>query len=91
MEAIVREVWGEQGKGLSLHSMRHYVQNLLDDDIEVGEKLARDLMGHEGKDVHSRNYGDASPLQLMKSAIERLPSVFPLDRLAHMRGEPTAR
>ena len=81
MEAIIPGIWGEQGEGLSLQSMRHYVQNLLDNDNEVGEKLARDIMGHEGKDVHSRNYGDPSPLPLLKFAIDRLPSVFPPELL----------
>ncbi|MBL4917088.1 DUF6538 domain-containing protein [Szabonella alba] len=80
MEAVIKEIWGNAGQGLSLHSMRHYVQNILDNDPMVGDKLARDIMGHEGHDVHSRSYGTASPLERLQAGIERLPSVFPVER-----------
>lgn len=51
MEKIVREIWGEAGDGLSVQSIRHYVQHLLDLDKNVPEKVSRDLMGHEGGSV----------------------------------------
>lgn len=76
MEKIIREIWGEAGGGLSVHSIRHYVQHLLDLDKDVPEKVVRDLMGHEGTDVHSSVYGDRSPLGSLKAAVDRLPSLM---------------
>ena len=81
VEKLVKEIWGDAGRGLSLHCARHYVQHVLDLDNEVPEKVARDLMGHEGKDVHDSVYGDQSPLPALKAAIERLPSLTGLDEL----------
>ena len=75
IEKLVKEIWGDAGRGLSLNSARHYVQHILDLDKEVPAKVARDLMGHEGKDVHDSVYGDQSPLDALKSAIDRLPSL----------------
>lgn len=80
MEKLVEEVWGEAGDGLSVQSIRHYVQHFLDLDKNVPEKVVRDLMGHEGTDVHSSVYGDQSPLVALKDAIDRLPS--PIDTRA---------
>jgi len=85
MESVIKDIWGESGEGLSLHSMRHFVQDTLDNDPMVGDKLARDIMGHEGHDVHSRVYGNASPLDRLQGAIERLPSVFPIARHGNRR------
>jgi integrase len=75
MEKIVWEIWEEAGDGLSVQSIRHYVQHLLDLDKNVPEKVVRDLMGHEGTDVHSSVYGDQSPLVALKAAVDRLPSL----------------
>jgi integrase len=75
MAKLVQEIWAEAGDGLSVQSIRHYVQHLLDLDKDVPEKVARDLMGHEGTDVHSSVYGDQSPLVALKAAIDRLPSL----------------
>lgn len=75
MDKIVKEIWGDAGKGLSLQSARHYFQHILDLDKDVPEKVVRDLVGHEGKDVHSSVYGDQSPLPALKAALDRLPSL----------------
>ena len=75
MAKLVQEIWAEAGDGLSVQSIRHYVQHLLDLDKDVPEKVARDLMGHEGTDVHSSVYGDQSPLVALKAAIDRLPTL----------------
>lgn len=75
IEKLVAEIWGDAGRGLSLQSARHYVQHVLDLDKEVPAKVARDIMGHEGKDVHDSVYGDQSPLPALKAAIDRLPSL----------------
>lgn len=81
MENLIREIWGKEGEGLSLSSMRHYVQHVLDLDPEVPDKVCRDIMGHEGTDVHSTTYGAASPLDALKAAIDRLPTVLPISAL----------
>lgn len=75
IDKIVKETWGDAGKGLSLQSARHYFQHILDLDKDVPEKVVRDLVGHEGKDVHSSVYGDQSPLPALKAALDRLPSL----------------
>lgn len=75
VEKFVAEIWGTAGDGLSLQSARHYVQHILDLDKEVPAKVARDIMGHEGQDVHESVYGDQSPLPALKAAIDRLPSL----------------
>lgn len=78
MEKIVAEIWGATGEGLSLQSARHYVQHVLDLDKLVPEKVSRELMGHEGTDVHSTVYGDQCPISDLKAAIDRLPSLINL-------------
>ncbi len=75
VEKFVKETWGDAGRGLSLQSARHYVQHVLDLDTEVPAKVARDIMGHEGQDVHESVYGDQSPVPALKAAIDRLPSL----------------
>lgn len=75
MDKIVKEIWGDAGKGLSLQSARHYFQHILDLDKDVPEKVVRDLVGHEGKDVHSSVYGDQSPIRALEAALDRLPSL----------------
>lgn len=77
MESLVKEIWGTEGKGLSLNSMRHYVQDVLDLDPMVPDKVSRDIVGHEGKDTHTTVYGSASPLRALKAAIDKLPTVLP--------------
>lgn len=75
VEKLVKKIWGDAGQGLSVQSARHYVQHVLDLDKEVPAKVARDIMGHEGKDVHDSVYGDQSPIPALKAAIDRLPSL----------------
>jgi DNA-directed RNA polymerase beta subunit len=78
MEKMIAEIWGTTGEGLSLQSARHYVQHLLDLDKLVPEKVSREIMGHEGTDVHSTVYGDHCPISDLKAAIDRLPSLINL-------------
>ena len=74
MRQIIDATLGPAGEGLSFHSFRHYVQSTLE-DIGVAEKVVRDIIGHEGKDTHQRNYSKPTPFHLLKEAIERLPVV----------------
>lgn len=76
MEKLVSAIWGATGEGLSLQSARHYVQHVLDLDKLVPEKVSREIMGHEGTDVHSTVYGDQCPISDLKAAIDRLPSLI---------------
>jgi integrase len=76
LQQVCVEVFGEQEELLTLKSTRHYVQQILDLDPSVPEKVARDILGHEGYDVHTRTYGTASPLRALKAAIDVLPSVI---------------
>lgn len=78
MERMITEIWGAAGEGLSLQSARHYVQHVLDLDKSVPEKVSREIMGHEGTDVHSSVYGDQCPITDLKDAIDRLPSLINL-------------
>lgn len=76
LHQICVEIFGEKDGLLTLKSTRHYVQQILDLDPSVPEKVARDILGHDGHDVHTRTYGTASPLSALKAAIDVLPSVI---------------
>ncbi|WP_226941844.1 site-specific integrase [Pseudooceanicola spongiae] len=71
MRDIVDETLGLDGAKLTFHSLRHYVQNALE-NCEVDEGIVRDLVGHEGKDTHERVYRKASPMAKLRDAIELL-------------------
>ena len=77
MKSLVNEIWGEAGEGLSLNSMRHYVQNFLDLHPTIPDKVSRDLIGHEGTDTHSSVYGEHSPVTDLKRAVDMLPTIVP--------------
>ena len=62
---------------LSFHSLRHYVQNQLD-HAGVDDKVVRDLIGHEGKDIHDKVYRKSSSPQTLLEAIEMLPIITQL-------------
>ena len=72
---ISKELFENEADQVSLHSMRHYVQNILDLNTAVSDKVSRDIVGHDGYDVHTKSYGEASPLVDLKAAIDLLPSV----------------
>lgn len=77
MRLIIDQTIGaEEGKKLSLHSMKHYVQNILSRDTTVPEVVVREIVAHEGKDVHETDYEKGSEIELLKYAIERLPVVY---------------
>lgn len=76
MERIVSDLWASDGVGLSLQSMRHYVQHVLDLDPSIPSKVSRELIGHEGRDIHESTYGDECPIQDLKNGIEKLPSLL---------------
>ncbi len=75
MRDIIDEQLGETGAGLTFHSYRHFVQNALDRN-GVEDKVVRDIIGHEGKDVHERAYRKQSTMAEMKTAIETLTRVM---------------
>lgn len=75
MRDIIDEQLGEVGSGLTFHSYRHFVQNALDRN-GVDDKIVRDIIGHEGKDVHERAYRKQSTMVEMKAAIETLALVM---------------
>ena len=74
MREVIDRSLGAEGAGLTLHSCRHYVQNALD-NFGVDDKVVRDIIGHEGKDTHEKVYRKATPMHILKDAIERLPKV----------------
>ena len=74
MRQIVDQELGADGTKLSFHSLRHYVQNELD-HAGVEDKVVRDLIGHEGKDVHDKFYRKGSPTIELSRAIEAIPDV----------------
>lgn len=75
MRQIIDKTFGAASKGLSFHSLRHYVQGALEHLPGVSEKMLRDLVGHEGKDSHDRNYSKPTPPALLREVIEKLPVV----------------
>lgn len=76
MRQIIDGEFGPNGVGLSFHSLRHYVQNFLEDNSDVSDKVIRDIVGHEGKDVHQKTYSKRAPTPTLRDAINLLPAVF---------------
>lgn len=76
MRQIIDKTFGEEGSGLSFHSLRHYVQGALEHVPEVTDKVLRDIVGHEGKDTHDRTYSKRAPTAVLQAAIEKLPTVI---------------
>jgi len=76
MRQIVDKTFGDEGAGLSFHSLRHYVQGALEHLPEVSDKMVRDLIGHEGKDTHERNYSKPTPPTILRMVVEKLPLVI---------------
>ena len=72
MRQIVNQELGVFGGNLSFHSLRHYVQNQLD-HASVDDKIVRDIIGHEGKDIHEKVYRKPTPPEALSKAIELLP------------------
>ncbi|QPM89658.1 tyrosine-type recombinase/integrase [Pseudooceanicola algae] len=75
MRQIIDQELGTEGKNLSFHSLRHYVQNQLD-HTGVDDKFVRDIIGHEGKDIHDKVYRKSAPLTDLAQAIEQLLKVI---------------
>jgi hypothetical protein len=42
----------------------------------LSDKVIRDILGHEGKDVHDKTYSKPAPVARLREAIEVLPVVF---------------
>lgn len=76
MRQIVNETLGPTGAGLSFHSLRHYVQGILENSSDLSDKVIRDILGHEGKHVHDKNYSKFSPVLSLRKAVETLPVIF---------------
>jgi integrase len=76
MRTIIDDEFGAEGADLSFNSFRHFVQNTLEDYSDASEKVVRDIVGHEGLDVHQRNYSKRAPIQMLWDAIHELPIVF---------------
>ena len=74
MRQIIDQQLGTDGAKLSFHSLRHYVQNQLD-HAGVDDKLVRDIIGHEGKDIHDKVYRKPSPPEALAMAIEQLKKI----------------
>ncbi|MEM5468272.1 site-specific integrase [Celeribacter marinus] len=74
MRQIIDQELREHGAKLSFHSLRHYAQNQLD-HAGVDDKIVRDIIGHEGKDIHDKVYRKSAPLPALSQAIARLPKV----------------
>jgi len=75
MRQMIDQGLGRDGAKLSFHSLRHYVQNQLD-HAGVDDKLVRDIIGHEGKDIHDKVYRKSAPLPALAEAIAQLPTVI---------------
>ncbi|WP_298856929.1 site-specific integrase [uncultured Sulfitobacter sp.] len=74
MRQIIDQQLGAKGEKLSFHSLRHYVQNELD-HAGVDDKVVRDIIGHEGKDIHDKVYRKPSLPPTLNQAINTLPKI----------------
>ncbi|MGJ8597571.1 tyrosine-type recombinase/integrase [Sulfitobacter sp.] len=75
MRQVIDQQLGAEGKKLSFHSFRHYVQNQLD-HAGVDDKIVRDITGHEGADIHDKGYRKASPADTLIKAVQKLPRII---------------
>ena len=75
MRQVIDQELGAEGSKLSFHSLRHYVQNELD-HAGVDDKLVRDIVGHEGIDIHDKVYRKAAPIRTLANAIAALPEIM---------------
>jgi integrase len=80
MRQIIDQQLGKCGAKLSFHSLRHYVQNQLD-HAGVDDKIVRDVIGHEGKDIHETVYRKPTPAKALSEAIEQLPLFSQLSKI----------
>lgn len=85
MRQIIDLELGGEGLPLSFHSFRHYVQNALD-DLGVEDAVVRDIVGHEGKDVHDKVYRKTAALSKLQDAIERLELPLPTGGVGKLGG-----
>lgn len=74
MRTIIDNCFGDEGSKLSFHSLRHYAQNELANS-GVESRIVRDIIGHEGEDVHDKVYTKTAPVAVLAEAIEKLPVV----------------
>lgn len=75
MRQVIDQELGAEGSNLSFHSLRHYVQNELD-YAGVDDRLVRDIVGHEGIDIHDKVYRKAAPIRTLANAVARLPETM---------------
>lgn len=82
------------GRSKSFHSLRHFVATELGRHQDIKDKTVEDLLGHENVGTTNRIYKDATPVEVMLAAIERLPDLAASAReaLRHARiGAPRSR
>tara|TARA_B100002051_G_scaffold236003_1_gene236806 strand:+ start:486 stop:1151 length:666 start_codon:yes stop_codon:yes gene_type:complete len=60
MRQIIDDTLDADGAALSVHSLRHYVQNALE-HAAIDDKIIRDIVGHEGRDIHEKTYHKPPP------------------------------
>ena len=72
MRQIIDDTLDADGTALSFHSLRHYAQNALE-HAPIDDKIIRDIVGHEGRDIHEKTYHKPPPPNLMRPAIDALP------------------
>ncbi|MFT5786263.1 MAG: hypothetical protein ACI9KK_001618 [Ascidiaceihabitans sp.] len=72
MHHIVDQELGQESAKLFHKNLRHYVQNRRD-NAGVDGKIIRDIISHEGKDIHEKVYRKPVPPTLMLGAVKRLP------------------
>lgn len=65
----------KNGKAKTIHSFRHYVIGFLNTHKDIRDKVAIDIVGHEGQGEGKKRYGDDAELELKLAAISLLPSV----------------
>lgn len=82
------------GRSKSFHSLRHFVATELGRHQDIKDKTVEDLLGHENVGTTNRIYKDATLVEVMLAAIERLPDLTASAReaLRHARiGAPRCR
>lgn len=67
---------GINAEGLTMHSLRHYVNITLKGNKAVEKSVRLDILGHAAEDLNEEVYTDGSPFREKAEAINLIPKAF---------------
>ncbi|MCL3882667.1 hypothetical protein [Marivita sp. GX14005] len=67
---------GSKAEGLTMHSLRHYVNITLKDNKAIEKFVRLDILGHAAVDLNEEVYTEGSSFEQKMSAINSIPRAF---------------